>query len=138
MDGITQANVILTFVVSIITIIIPFSVLVSKHSKIEVKVDTIWDFLMRRAIAAGLENNVLSMNSPVVATAKGEAMLEPVKEDLLKFYQEVGAKLNVRDLFMELERKFGDRFMKDVCIPHGISQGACLLAAIDIMRKTAA
>lgn len=135
MGNIEAINIVMAFVVSVITVATPVAVLLMKHSKIEVKVDTIWDYIMRRAIAAGLETNNLTMNSPVMATPGLEAMLEPMKEDLWQYYKAGAYKLSTRELFIALEKDFGDRFMKEICIPNGITQGVCTLAAIDVLKK---
>lgn len=115
-----------------------YSTMISRFAKLELKVNTLWDFLMRRSLASGLDNDVLRMNSPVTATAQATTLLEPMSEELGEFYRTEGFKLDPRELFIAVEHKFGERLLKQICIPYNVHQGACVLAAIDVAKKRAA
>ena len=52
---------------------------------------------------------------------------------LREFYLKMGRHLSERELYVEIERRFGDRIVKEVCIPLGIDRGACLLIAHQVM-----
>lgn len=108
-----------------------------KYGQLEIKVNTLWEFLMRRSLATGIEHGSLTMNSPIKSTATAEHALQSMANDLGDFYKYTGFKLNERDLFIEIERRFGDRILREVAIPHKIHQGAAVFAAIDVAKKKA-
>jgi hypothetical protein len=109
----------------------------SRFSKLEVKVDTIWDFQMRRAIVNAVASGNATINSPVVFTSEFLKHFRSMASDLRLFYTTVGHSLSERDLQLEMERRFGDRFLKEICIPAGVSSGECILAAIQVAREPA-
>lgn len=55
----------------------------------------------------------------------------PLKE----LYHNVGKNMTDTDLAMEIEHRFGTQIVKDVCIPHGLSEGSCLLIAIAVAKE---
>lgn len=40
------------------------------------------------------------------------------------------------ELRLEIERRWGDRILREVCLPNGYSQGECLVIASAIARET--
>jgi hypothetical protein len=60
-----------------------------------------------------------------VETRMGDLIL-PIRE----FYIKGRRNITDAELAMEIERRFGDRILNEVCIPHGLYMGACLLIAI--------
>lgn len=107
----------------------------SRSAKIEVKVDTMWEFLMRRALSEGLEKGVVSMNSPVVVNEEAKKWMAGMAIELQKFYRKLGRNLTDHELAFEIERHFGDQILKEVCIPNGLSGGACLLIALEVAKE---
>lgn len=107
----------------------------AKYAQLELKVNTLWDFLMRRSIASGVDNGVVTMNSPIKSTRSMDELLEPFAKDFAELYKNIGCHLNERDLFIEFEKSFGDRIMREICIPYKIHQGAAIFAAIDVAKK---
>ena len=103
-------------------------------ARIEVKVDTLWDFQMRRAVAEAVTKGVASVNSPVKVNGHAMKWAACLADELQSFYARAGSHLCDRDLYIELERQFGDRILMNVCIPKGISHGACLLIAAAVAR----
>lgn len=134
-EAIAQCAGIFALIAGIAAFIIKFCSIISDMAKLELKVDTLWDFLMRRSIAHGLSEGKLYMNSPVSPSASMEDMLEPFVPDLKQFYAKEGYKMTDRDLFIEIERRFGDRMMHDICIPANVYQGTCVLAAVKVVQK---
>jgi hypothetical protein len=109
--------------------------IIRKFSTIEFKVNTLWDFTMRRALSEGLHKGVLHMNSPVSIVEDSKILFNGLGEDLKKFYKRRGSKLSERDLMIAIEEEFGDRLLHEVCIPHGLSAGSCLIAASIIAKE---
>lgn len=106
-----------------------------KFTRLEVKVDTMWDFQMRRAMSEGLREGVLKHNSPIAPTPEALAWLDSLKHELQSFYAKLGKRLSDRDLAIEIERRFGRKILEEVCIPHGLFQGVCLILAKEVAKQ---
>ena len=102
----------------------------ARLAKMEVKVDTVWDFLMRRAVSEAINVGVAVKNSPIEVTDEAKQWMKPLLASIRDFYRETGGNLTDRELALEIERRFGEQILNEVCIPHRLSQGACLLIAI--------
>lgn len=114
----------------------------AKHSAerfacVELKVDTMWDFQMRRGYAEGRMSDIITRNSPLRVRQDLWDALAPLHEALKAFYCDGGSHMNERDQFVELESRFGERLVDAVCIPLKISQGQCLLGAAIVGRRLA-
>lgn len=120
-----------SLVISVMTIATVLYNSATRMAKLEVKVDTMWAFQMRRGAAEAVTNDIATMNSPLSFHADALAALAPMKERLTMFAQEHAGVPEV-DFFMLLERAFGDELVWRFCIPMKASQGACLLAAMQV------
>lgn len=111
--------------------------LASRYGKLELKVDTLWEFQLRRGIVEGKMAEVLTQNSPVILRPALIAALESLAPELKAFYENGAYKLNEAQEAAEIERKFGARLMKEVCIPLGVLHGACIVGAMVYGRSLA-
>ena len=93
---------------------------------------------MRRAMSEVVTAGVGSKNSPLHFTDEARRLLAPIADELALFYQAMTAevKLNDATVLLELEHRFGERLLDMVCIPCGLSHGACLLLAYSIAQQT--
>jgi hypothetical protein len=107
----------------------------SRFAALELKANTVWDYLMRRGEAEGLRVGALTKNSPVSLTDGARERLAPLEADLKAWYRRAGRKLVDRDLSAALEKEFGQRIADWVAVPHGLHQGTCLLAAVLLCRE---
>ncbi len=105
-------------------------------SAITVKVDTLWNFLMRRGIVEATQKGLGVINSPfTLSTDTKEWLLNhPIVSDIKKFCGNNGKGISNVDLAVKIERKFGERIVKEICIPKNISDGACLVLALEAAR----
>jgi hypothetical protein len=106
-----------------------------KMATLTVKVDTMWQFTMRRAVSEAVSGELMVRNSPLEITAKGYAAILPLADDLAKHFKLAALTLEDNDLALEIERAFGERILLEVCIPNNLALGACLLLAIEAVRK---
>lgn len=132
MDLVSIVTSIVSAILSVFSVIYLSGV---KIAKIEVKVDTMWSFLMRRAIAEVVFKGLADMNSPIVIRKEAKALFRGLTEDLRSFYRGLGKELTDVDLIMLLEQQFGDRILKEVCIPNGLLMGACMIIALEIAKE---
>lgn len=103
-----------------------------KFSALEVKVNTMWDFQIRRGFAESVHAGAATMNSPLTIDPHIKEYLNPIKEQLVSFWEEVGRRLTLRECMIELEKRFGYDLLHLLCLPRGIHEGACLLVALSV------
>ena len=101
----------------------------ARFAALEVKVATMWEFMLKRAFAETFTKGIATTHSPVQLTEAAQQALAPISEDLKRWYAREGARLPYPDMMLALERRFGTWLMKHVCIPLGLTDGACLVAA---------
>ena len=99
-----------------------------------IKVDTLWEFLMKRGTIEGLERGFLKANSPLAVTPEIRAAFDPIMEELLTFYPADGHKMKDLDLMFEMERRFSNKIIEAICIPLHVTNGACLVIAAKLLR----
>jgi len=130
-DIISAAIQALALVVTIVSFIVYVTI---KISKIEVKVETLWDFVMRRTKTEALAKGLGDFNSPFKATEQSKDWFsEELKRDIRDSYNSKWCKLSDRELFFEIEKEFGERICQEVCIPNKLD-GSCIWVAIDIAK----
>lgn len=91
------------------------------------------DFLFRRGAVEAILTGRAEMNSPVKVSKNMKDLFWELKPDLKKMAQS-NPKLSDSDLAWKIEKKWGDYIMKNICIPHRISNGECLLIAVAAAR----
>jgi len=106
-----------------------------KMATLSVKVDTMWSFTMKRAISEAVNNDLMKLNSPIEITSKGFSYIQPMAQELWDYYQNKLGKLSDEDLALDLERNFGERLLKEVCIPNDMLYGECVMLAVEAVRK---
>lgn len=106
----------------------------SRQAKLEVKVDTMWDFLMKRALSEAVSKNIASMNSPAVVSDEAKGWFAALADALKEFYRTNLVNRPDTDAMLEIEKHFSDRILKEVCIPRGLHAGECLLIALSVAR----
>ena len=122
--------------VSIISLLGVIWISAVKITTLDVKAETIWSFLMKRALSEAIVQGVATHNSPVRVTDEAKRWMSDLIPPIRDFYAKLGRR-NITDaeLAMEIERRFGDRILNEVCIPHGLYMGACLLIAIQAIKE---
>lgn len=132
-----QAGIIVSILTAIFASIFSHTQWRERFAKLEVKVDTMWDFQLRRAESEAVKLGIGRKNSPFKLDDKAKEWIKPLEQKLKTFFAEKGCKLSDRDLAIEIERNFGEEITSVVCIPKGLSDGACLLIALAVMKDEA-
>lgn len=105
-----------------------------KMTRLEVKVDTMWGMLLKRAVVEGVHMGMMAVNSPIRLINNSGAILEHMQDELRKFYIENCSDCSESAAALLIEKEFGSRLAKDVCIPNKISMGVCILIALSMAR----
>lgn len=125
-------------VIAMATLIIGIVVWLGKltwwMAQMDTKMSTVWSFLMNRAIGEAVQKNIATFNSPVVVSEEAKKWMAGMADQLRDFYAKLGRRLTEWELALEIERVFGEKILKEVCIPNSLSQGACLLIAIEVAK----
>ncbi len=106
----------------------------ARIAKLELKVDTIWEFIMRRALSEGVAKNVFKVNSPVRITSEASVWFAPIAEELRNFYNSFSNRKSDGEMMLEIERKFGEQIAREICRPHNLVAGSCLRAALEVAK----
>jgi hypothetical protein len=113
-----------------------------KLSAIETKIDKLWkdnetwtDFHVRRSWSEIYGKGIATRNSPLHVAPETREWIAPLADKLNAFYNRIGRNMTQRELFLEIERNFGDQLLNEVCIPRGLSQGACIIIAMESMKR---
>lgn len=67
--------------------------------------------------------------SDVKISEEAKSWISNLARPLKDFYTSIGRHLDKDDLYLEIERRFGDQILRELCIPRGLSLGACLIIA---------
>lgn len=105
-----------------------------KFGELRLKVDTMWEFQWKRAQSEAVMAGVAKVNSPVRVSDEAKQWMAPIIGPVREFYQKLGRRLTDAELALEIERRFGEQILREVCIPHGLAHGACLLIALQAAR----
>ena len=81
-------------------------------SQLSRKVDTMWQFQLRRAGAEAVQRGMARMNSPVVVTEEAKGWLGDIAVPLRQLYAKVGRHVSDAELSLEIERRFGEEIVK--------------------------
>lgn len=100
-------------------------------SELKTRMDVVWDYLMRRGQAEGIHIGAMTRNSPLSLTDDGRGWFTgELGEKLVNWYRVRGKGLSERDLYLGIEKEFGEVIAREVCVPKGVHAGACLAAAV--------
>lgn len=105
-----------------------------RFAKLEVKVDTMWDFQLRRAEVEAINKGMASRNSPLLINPEAMKIFNGMTEELRSFYDGFGRKLTDAELALEIEKHFGARIAMEVCLPYKMTNGECLVIAVAVAK----
>ena len=102
--------------------------------QMDLKIDLIWDAIMKDAIAKAVQKGVATMNSPIIFSPEPKEWFGDMKEELQKIYRSK-AKWTASALHLEIQKYLGDRILKEVAIPHNIEMLSALLIASEVAKS---
>lgn len=105
-----------------------------KLARLETKVETMWEFMVKRGKIELLQRGLGEMNSPIKITAEALSWFAPMQDDLKRFYAEHLVGVNENEARLQIERKFSDRLVKEICLPHNLQAAACLIIALVVAK----
>lgn len=108
----------------------------SRLAKLEVKVDTMWQFQLRRATARLVTSGEGTLNSPIKLNVDVKQLLGSLATDIRNYYIGLGKQMSDLQLSLLIENKFGKRIVKEFCIPKNLDQGECLIYAVAAAKDT--
>ena len=104
------------------------------YGRLSLKVETMWQFTLRRGMSEAVSKGFATMNSPFIVGPEARRRMEPLMPALRNVYRALGSSASDVDLMVAIERDHGDKILTEVCIPCGFFMGACLAIAIQILR----
>lgn len=122
---------------TIVTIVVLIFKASSRFSAMEVKLNIIWDFLIKRALSEALSKGIVTMNSPpVLASTAPHDWFGPIKDALHAWWKETGQKIgdDAKATFA-IQAKWGQWIYDNVCLPQKLTSGECLWAALLVAKE---
>jgi len=107
-----------------------------RFGALELKVDTMWGFQMRRSMTEVVTSGVGTLNSPLVISEEVMASLDPIKQRLIDWYEHYEGRGSDASVLLGIEQGFGNELMARVCLPCHLSYGACLIIALAVAKQT--
>jgi hypothetical protein len=111
-----------------------------KFAQAQVKVDTLWQFQLRRGEVEAVLRGYATKNSPLNVNDERALNAFPsgLAQALQQHFSRLGRNLTGVELASEIERHFGARLVDEVCMPQGISEGASLILAMHFAQGAGA
>lgn len=104
-------------------------------NRIEAKLGVVWGFIYRRAMIEALKRGFLVMNSPIKVRDDLENAYCDIAPGLAKLYTELKAANIVEpDIALEIERRYYEWIIENVCEPFDMDRGECLVIAVEIAK----
>lgn len=126
------SNILIIVLSTVITII--WKINKKQFQVLTIKQEIIWDYILSRATLEFLHKDMGTINSPTVVTSEVKKMFAPITDDLKKHYINVGVDLTDNELFQMIFKEYGKWIFDNVCIPHKLENGACIIAAMSIAK----
>lgn len=108
-------------------------------SKTKEKTDVAWEFQMRRATVEALKKEEPMMSptelveaSMVPATVR--LAFKPIVPQLRAFYEGLNT-LDDGEIALQIEKRFGDWIVRNVCVPLFQTNGECLIFAVRLAQE---
>lgn len=107
-----------------------------KYARLELKTNTMWDFIMAGAKVEARLKGVIQANSPMRLSREVAHQFGELGRQIRKWYIENNLKRRSdSELSLLLVTKFGDALVEQVCLPLTINMGAALMAAVQLCRE---
>lgn len=107
-----------------------------KLGQIEVKVDTMWDFTMRRTMSEVVKSGLGSVNSPFKFNEEVQHALKSMKPELIAFWATLPADITDSAALLRIEAQFGEQILRLVGLPYKLTHDACLLLALTVAKQS--
>lgn len=103
-------------------------------AELKVKVDTMWDMLLKRAVVEAVSRGLAEVHSPMRLINNSGEMLAHMADEIRVFYREKCQDMGESKAALAIEKEFGTRLAKEVCIPNNISFGICIIIALAVAK----
>lgn len=103
-------------------------------------IDATWLMISDNAKLSAAKNNQWGhMNSPLVINDRARKIYADKGwvQRLQDYYKREGYKLTPIELEMDIQTKFRQELIKDICIPYGMQHGECVVIAAEIAKEAA-
>lgn len=112
----------------------------SRIARLEVKVDTIWDYIIKKAMTDALSKGVATQNSPITVPEEVRKWVAAsIDNDLYRALRELykeHKKLSDNNLALKIQEKLGAQIAKEMCIPNdNLNYDSCLFIALELAKN---
>ena len=131
----TGSAIVSEIVVIGVSVLISWLLLHPRIKRVDDRLNVLLDFLIRRTQSEAVAKGMGSVHSDLAITDEVRGWYCNLAARLKVFYHHIGVRMTNRELFLAIEVQFGDEIVQEVCIPHGLLAGSCILAAITVARE---
>lgn len=114
---------------------VPYYYIMGRFDQIEKRVDALWEYLIRGAQSEAVAKGLGNLNSPFIMNDTTRSYFSTHVKELRNFYQENCIGLSDSDLFIAIDKQFGERLIKEVGIPNSLTHGSVIMAAVEIAKE---
>jgi hypothetical protein len=101
----------------------------------ELKVDTLWKYVVEAALVDSRQKGVLVSNSPVRVSAAVNGHFGSLGGKLKEYYKRNNlSNLSDNEIVWHLYLAFDQELIDKVCLPHDLNMGQALIAALHICK----
>jgi len=112
-----------------------YAVLV-RIARVELKTDTMWDFLLKGALVEAQQKGIVKAHSPIRPSRDVIQQFGELGRQIRKWYVENNLKKKTNsELSLLLVTKYGTELVEQVCLPYDLNLGAALIAAVQFCRE---
>lgn len=106
-----------------------------KLGRYELKVDTLWKYVVEAALVDSRQKGVLISNSPVRLAATVNGHFGALGEKIKKYYDKNHlSQLSDSEIVWHLYLAFDQELVDKICLPYGLNMGQALVAALHICK----
>ena len=107
-------------------------------AQVNIKVDTMWAFSLQRGMLEGIKRGDASYASPYTVSGESLAWFDHngFAADLRKLYAACPPGIPDLDLAYKIQAQFGERLIREVCVPKGVLAGYTLVVAVAVAKST--
>lgn len=103
----------------------------------ERKVALVWSFLFRRAMIEALKQGFLTDTNPAKVRPDIRDRFWPIEADLKNHFPAIHPHDEPK-LALEIEAKYQDWIVDNICLPCKMDRGECLVLAVEVAKEVTA
>jgi hypothetical protein len=132
--GMNEIIAIISVTLGIINIIGLIYTVGWRLGRYELKVDTLWKYVVEAALVDSRQRGVVVSNSPVKVSSEVNGHFGELGERIKQYYTHHLSGLSDNEIVWQIYLNFDREIVEKVCLPYGLNLGQALIAALHICK----